>query len=63
MFKQLLFTLWSSDKICHYIKDLHSTVMPSTQAVLNQVPDVHDGDEPRVPDVRVHGGVLSVPDV
>ena len=33
------------------------------QAVLNQVPDVHDGDEPRVPDVRVHGEVLSVPDV
>ena len=33
------------------------------QAVLHQVPDVHDGDEPRVPDVRVHGEVLSVPDV
>ena len=33
------------------------------QAVLNPVPDVLDGDEPRVPDVRVHGGVLGVPDV
>ena len=63
MFKQLLLSLWSNDEICHYIKDLHSTVIPSTQAVLNPVPDVLDGDEPSVPDVRVHGGVLSVPDV
>ena len=30
MFKRLLFSLWSSDEICHYIKDLHSTVIPST---------------------------------
>ena len=52
MFKRLLFSQWSNDEIVITLKIYAARWYHLPQAVLNQVPDVHDGDEPRVPDTE-----------